>query len=354
MGVNYLHVENLRNIRQVDLELGDAVNLFVGANGAGKTSLLEAVHFLARARSFQNVRNERLRRHGQQRLLVRATVARGKDVHRVVMYRDGKQSGARLDGVELRSLSEVARLFPLQVLTTECQRLLTDGPDARRSLMNWGVFHVEHGYRDEWRGYHRALRQRNAALRSGDSRLATAWEPEMAERARRIDEGRQVYLERLLPLARQRWAKWLDAQDIEARYRRGWATGTELLEVLRDSREREMDLGYSLYGPHRADLRLYAAGIEATGVLSRGQQKLAVIALRLAECELHAAASGHTPLLLVDDLAAELDSTYRAAVLEDMLAVKAQRFFTAIDADSLPLPADLTRVFHVEQGACRE
>lgn len=355
MSISALAVQHFRNLEQVDLQTGSGINVVFGANAAGKTSLLEAIHFLARARSFRSTRSEQLITRGQQALLVRGTVAqRDGTLVKVGVQRGADETRVRINGEDVRSLSALARYFPLQVINAESQRLLLDGPKVRRSFLNWSLFHVEHDYYAEWRRFDRALRQRNAALKAGDPRLARAWDSEFIGAGSAIDRMRRPFVEALATAGAPLLAEWLGEEDVQLGYRAGWAHGRELGEAIEEGRARELDAGYSLFGPHRGDLVFRAGAMEAQHRLSRGQQKLLVIAVLLAQTQLLNEQSGQQSILLVDDLPAELDLQRRGRVLELLLTSGAQAFITCTDRDALPLAPDQAQWFHVEHGKYRE
>lgn len=349
-----MEIEGFRNLAHVSLEFSPHFNVVTGPNGAGKTSLLEAIHCLARARSFLSVRTERLIQRGATAFLVRGDVDVAETPHRVVVMRSSERTRVRLDGEDVRSLSAVARYLPIQVITTESQQLLTGGPVERRRFLNWGVFHVEPRYREWWRRYDRTLGQRNAALRQGDERLAAACEGELAAAAVHLDAARREFLRELVPHWEAFLSRWLPELNLAWRYRSGWREGSALSDRLRAGRAQELAAGYTLHGPHRADFRLSVDGVDAAHQLSRGQQKLVVMALRLAQLTLAAASGGGTPVVLLDDLGAELDSTNRRQVLEAVEAMPAQVFVTAIGPEALAYRPEHARLFHVEQGRYAE
>jgi DNA replication and repair protein RecF len=354
MSVRTLAVANFRNLASVEIAPAAGINIIFGANAAGKTSLLEALYFLARVRSFRGTRPEQLIRHGAQALLVRGEVESGGRIVRAAVQREGKHTRVKIDGEEVRSLSALARHFPVQVINSESQRLLLDGPRVRRSFLNWTMFHVEHRYYEVWRRYDRSVRQRNAALRSRDVRTARAWEPELLEAAAVLDQMR----ERLVGSLRQQLAPMLDAwlpeYSIELSYRRGWPQDRELPATLEANRERELEAGHCLFGPHRADVTVRAGQLDAQHALSRGQQKVLVIAILLAQAYVLAQGAEQVPILLVDDLPAELDAQRRAAVLERLQDARLQSLITCVDREALALSAPAAKWFHVEHGAYRE
>ena len=348
-GLIHFRWQSVRHLEAGSIDPHDRLNIFQGANAAGKTSLLEAIHFLARSRSFITHRTARLIRSGDSEALVNGRIRASDGIHRLGVQHGHGETKVRLNGRDVTILSESAWLLPLQVLNTEAQRLLTDGPAVRRAFLNWGVFHVEPAYRDEWRRYQRALRQRNAALKSGEQRLASAWEPDMVEAAESVDARRRRFLAAVIPVALAIAGDWLPEVTLDWRYRSGWRAGEALGRVLADSRDQEMNQGFSLHGPHRADFRIIANGVEATTFLSRGQQKLLVAAIKLALIEHWSAASAQRPVLLVDDLPAELDRGHRGDLVRRLEAGGAQVFLTAIEGDLLPVASN-ARWFHVEQG----
>ncbi len=354
MGLCSLAVGNFRNLQAVEVSPAATLNIVYGENAAGKTSLLEAIHFLARVRSFRPTRVEQLIRDGADSLWVRGQVLAGERRVTAAVQRAEGATRVRIDGQDARSLSSLARYFPLQVIHSESQRLLLDGPRVRRSFLNWTLFHVEPNYYATWRRYDRAVRQRNAALKVGDRRLLRAWEPELCQAGEGLDAMR-TELVRLLdrqlqPLLRE----WLPEQVISLSYRRGWMQELSLAQALERHRERELDTGYCMYGPHRSDLLVRAGGVEAQYRLSRGQQKLVVIGLLIAQARVAAEAAEYRPLLLIDDLAAELDAQRREAVLAVLGRSPVQSFITCVEPESLPVAVEAVKWFHVEHGRYRE
>lgn len=349
MSLEEISVQGFRNLDGTLLTLDPGINLIVGANGAGKTSLLEAVYFLGRVRSFRVRDLSRLVAHGESACVVAGRVCDGEGRgHRLGVTREPGGVRARVDGRDVRLLSELAPLLPVEVINSESQGLLTGRPAERRRLLGWGVFHVEPDYRVERRAFDRALVQRNAALRQGDLRLARSWEPELALRGERVDAAQRRYLERLRPRWSQTLGRWLPRLQLDWRYRSGWRQGEALAASLERGREGDLTQGHTGAGPQRADLVVMAGERLAAEVLSRGQQKLVILALRLAQVEL-AASLGRRPVLLLDDLGAELDWDKRQRVLQTVAAQEVQLLMTAVEEREVP-DGPIGRRFHVEQG----
>lgn len=350
MELTELRGEAFRNLQPFRIEPVPGVNVVYGANGAGKTSVLEAVYFLARAKSFRTAKVDKLIAESRERCWVFGVGGRAREAARFGVERERGRTRVRRNGENVHSLSEWASSWPVEVVNSEAQRFVVDGPAARRSFLNWGVFHVEQDYGWYWQRFRRALEQCNAALRVGDARQATAWESGLAEAGEALDVRRGKFAERVTALAQPLFEAWLPEHAVTVRYRRGWRSEASLLELLSEGREVALRQGHVLHGPQRGDLQLLSAGEDAQYRLSRGQQKIAVVALSLAKAQLIAEAAGTRPLLLVDDLPAELDAQRRGEVLNALETADAQVFVTCIERETM---AALTREpgwFHVEHG----
>src|SRR5512145_3033326 len=187
MSLRHLDVRDFRCIASAELDFDDRCNLISGPNASGKTSLLEAIFFLGRGRSFRTPRTETLIRKGAEELLVAGKLAAGGRAPPLgVRYsRDGFE--ARAGGARIGSLAELAVTMPVQAIDPEVHRLVEEGPQERRRYLDWGVFHVEPRFVEQWRRYQRALKQRNAALRSDQPEaVVRAWDPEL------IDSGQII------------------------------------------------------------------------------------------------------------------------------------------------------------------
>src|SRR5262249_10612342 len=203
------------------------------------------------------------------------------------------------------SLTELSQAFPVQVIDPGVHKLVEEGGFRRRRWMDWVVFHVEPAFADWWVRYTRAVKQRNAALKHHPAQ-ASAWDLEVARLGELIAEARRKMLHQLEPLWRETNAG-LSELGVDLHYSRGWAQDVSLAQALADGRARDHAKGLTHAGPHRADVSVRLGGRPAREVLSRGQQKLAAIAMTLAQIRLLQQQTATTPTLLLDDPAAELD-----------------------------------------------
>ncbi len=351
MSLQSLGLRDFRCIESAELELHERCNLISGQNASGKTSLLEAIFFLGRGRSFRTARNETLVRKGAPELLLTGRVGRGERSLPLGIRFGRAGMEARGGGERIGSLAELATLLPVQAIDPEVHRLVEEGPQERRRYLDWGVFHVEPNFVEHWRRFQKALKQRNAALKAGQApSLVRAWNPELLEAGQRVSEFREVYLDRLRPHVAAVGTRLLGV-PVELGLHRGWATDQTLEEAVEASWGRDVERGLTHVGPHRADLSIRVGGEIARDRVSRGQQKLTASALLLGQLRCDAEQGSQVAGLLVDDPAAELDSGNLDRLLAEVLDLPAQLFVTALDATN-PSIQGLPKghMFHVEHG----
>ena len=347
-----LELRNLRNLVDVVLEPGAGLNLLVGRNGAGKTSVLEGLHLLAYGRSFRGRVRDGLVRTGSSVVEVFAEwhAATGEGSHRAGLRHGGSSWEARIDGGTVGHLGELCAAFMVVTFEPGSHALVSGGGEPRRRFVDWGLFHVEQGFLQVWRRYSRALKQRNALLKSGAGvGQISAWDHELAVSGEELTRRRALYLERLqerLEPVAAALAPSLGQAMLE--FEPGWRQSSlSLADALAVARERDRTLGHTSVGPHRADWRLRLSGKGEGESLSRGQAKLAALSCLFAQATDCAVERGDWPVIALDDLASELDSEHRGRVLAFLGNVPAQAFITGTDL--LPLDEG-GRVFHVEQG----
>lgn len=345
MSLSTLQITGVRSIASSTLEFRPGLNLVFGANGSGKTSILESAFLVGRGRSFRTRHSEQLISRGMDRLQLFATTV--DPVHRIGFeYRRDESYTGRLDGQDIRGLAELPGAFFVEVIDPEVHRLVEGAPGERRRWLDWGVFHVEPGFLESWLRFTRTLKQRNAALRQGMD--PSVWDSELVLQGERVAAARRAWLETVQPFWQQAVLQ-LSGLVVEMSYFQGWAADRSLAEVLAESRERDRTRGSTLSGPQRADVRLTVSGRPAREVLSRGQQKLVASALVLALLQRLRGERSTPPTLLLDDPAAELDAQRLGALVELVKGLDCQLIVTSLHADlaNFGLPE---RVFHVERG----
>lgn len=248
--------------------------------------------------------------------------------------------------------ADLAEVLPVQAIDADVGAFVQGAPEARRRLLDWGVFHVEHDYLTHWRQFRRALLQRNAVLReNGPDSLLEAWDGELVSAAHTIDQYRRRYLEQLMDRFMEIGTELLGGKA-EIRYQRGWPEGRDLLVALREGRESDRSLGYTRCGPQRADLEFQMNEARSRGRSSRGQQKLLGCAFILSQCRIVAEKADQGVALLVDEPAADLDAGRLTALMRAILDTPAQVFLASINPKELALSTSVA-MFHVEHGQAK-
>ena len=351
-----LHIENLRNIETLDVALAPGCNLFVGPNGAGKSSILEAVYLLSHAQSFRAGSVDDLIRRGQPRLAVAATVIRANSERRVALIRETTRWSARVDLLETTSISACLREAAVVCFEPGSHELISGGGRERRRFLDWGVFHVEHGYLAAAKRYRQVLRQRNAALKQGaGGDELDVWDAELARAADPVDRMRRDYFIRFTVQLAQILTRFLpELGESAIEWQRGWPDDLDLQELLGQRRSLDRARGHTSRGPHRADWSIQFAQAPQREHLSRGQEKLCALACALAQARVYADAGGEWPVIALDDLGSELDLDHQYRVLEWLRQGCEQVLISGVDMPgALRHESIAATVFHVEHGNLR-
>lgn len=351
--IRRIDVLGLRNLSNVHLLPDERVNVFFGANGSGKTSLLESVYYLGLGRSFRSQRVESVIQAGLDEITVFSELCSGATIG-VSKSRIGTHV-LKLMGERQSNWLLTARVLPLQLLNSDSFDLLEGSSKTRRRFLDWGVFHVEHDFSHHWRNAAKCIAQRNLLLkeRSLDKKQIEAWGAELTVYSDKIDSSRANYVKLLLPVFERTLSALMKVPALSIWYFRGWEEGAKLDVLLQSSLERDVRYGATQLGPHRADLQIRIGKQRAEDFLSRGQQKLFVVALKIAQGRLLSELTGVKGLYLVDDLPAELDKANRRIVCELLTQLESQVFMTCVDIADLDdvWPSSICpRKFHVEHG----
>ncbi|MCB1875024.1 MAG: DNA replication and repair protein RecF [Chromatiales bacterium] len=361
--IESVYLNCFRNFRDECLEgLVEGINIVSGGNASGKSSLAEALFFASRGRSFRTHRNSEVITRGEKEAIVNVGIAvpdlYGESTRLNIGV--GIPSRGRVRARSSREegdvpISSIAEILPLQLVAPNSHVLLEGSPEYRRQFVDWGVFHVEHDYVNSWRSFNRILKQRNAALKLGNSSAAFAWDESFVNYGEKINEFRRRYLEGIRPWLEEAFESLLDAAlTIEISINQGWQKEMALKDQLIRSREQDLRLGFTYYGPQRFDLRFLVGGIDWSTALSRGEQKLLICAANIAQLKHLKDSKGSWGILVVDDFTAELDGTRQKRFVRYLMGSGVQSLLTDLDGkgliESVGNRGESPIMFHVEHG----
>ena len=361
MHLQRLHIFNFRNFVDQEVEFSPGFNYFSGDNGAGKTALLEAIHVLARGRSFRTHKISPVVRRDQSALVVTGEVS--LDSARTVKLGTQRNSDGttelRLGGEKIAKASALAQVLPIQTLLPDAADLVLGSPGGRRAFLDWGLFHVEHSFLKASTHYRRVLSQRNAWLKQqAPGPASTAQDPwfeQYREYALRISASRSAYVADL----ENEFQKLMGLlnPDLAVRLAYDWGglvSAAEADKKVSESYARYVKFGATQRGPHRGDLLFTVDGNPAVDVVSRGQAKLIASAALLSQAKMLNNRMGQRLVFLIDDFGAELDEGRWQQLVSTLLTLNCQVIATS--TEPLDLSAEWVKqlpglkVFHVEQG----
>ena len=367
MSVDKLITQNFRNLDGVSINFHPKLNFFVGDNGSGKSSLLEALFFLGHGKSFRTSKVDSLACHETKNFVVSV---RDSNHLQLGLSRDISSglTNIKIDGQRHSRLSILAKNIAIQIVTPESFKLFFGGPKERRRFIDLGMFHVKHDFSTLWKNFNRVLKQRNASIRlverpndMNNNSMLSYWSEQFCQLSIEVSALRATYVSDIISELNH----WLVillpnlSERVSVQYLQGWPQKADLIDVLNNNKEREASFGYSLYGAHKFDVKFLLDKKAIETQLSRGQQKLFLLALTFAQASFIARVKLVKPILLIDDIGAELDINSRSALSKAIEKLDCQVIITAIDSSVLqPFFGTCDErkysMFHVKHGKVSE
>jgi len=363
-----LSISNFRNIKEIHMEPTPGVNLFWGANAQGKTNLLEAIYYLVTGRSFRT----RLDREAipwnlppDQVTTIKATVKTEETEYQIVVAMTPSQKKISCNGKTLSSLGLLWGKMNAILFTPADLDIVQGPPGMRRRFLDMEGSQMDHSYLFHLQRFYQVLRQRNAVLKSDidEENLGESldiWDEQMATHAAEIFCFRRAFLKHLATETAKIYNNIAASKEqIDLLYDNFIGTHDPTItkpvilslysKNLRRSRAEDLYRGATSLGPHRDDFSILINAQDARTFASQGQQRSAIIALRLAEISLMKQYTGNAPLLLLDDIVSELDEDRRRHFLS-LLEPFYQTFITGTDADTLRGALPVEKSFHIQGG----
>ncbi len=315
MILNHLTLTNYRNLSLADLAFSSNVNCFVGANGMGKSNVLDAIYYLSFCRGFASVQDGQNIQHESDYFLIEGQyeMEMGVRQHVCCALKKGCRKRLNVDGKDVKRISEHVGHIPLVMIAPSDAALLLGGSEERRKFMDTAIVQYCPSYLEVLSQYDRALKQRNALLKQEyepDGAVLDVLEEMMAESAQLIYEERKRFVAEFLPIFHQLYQRLSGREEEQAAisYQSHGERG-DLRPLLHDWRTKERIVGYTLHGVHKDDLELTLNGFAVKREASQGQQKTFFIAMKLSQFVfLKGRGEQRTPILLLDDVFDKLDS----------------------------------------------
>lgn len=369
MNIYEVRLANFRNYDGLLLKCHPKLNIFVGQNGEGKTNLLEAIYYLAVGTSFRGQHEVEMLMWDKiwLRLAVFFGVEDSERVLRQDLYYDPAQKKKlALNGVKYRKFEEMPERLNVVLFTPDDLDIIKGSPDRRRRFIDLELQSLYPSYAAIRRGYRKALNQRNELLKDIRARRAeksflSIWNEQLANYGAKMIYERVLLLRHLVPQARKIHAYMTkEAGRFDVRYQSSLGTdiigmdiealNKRFLEKLMISEQDDIRNGTTGIGPHRDDLAIYEEGIDLRIYGSQGQQRTAVLVLKLAEIDVFMRIYGRTPILLLDDVMSELDEERRNLLLKAVLKKNLQTFLTTTSIDFKIQNSSNACIFRVNDG----
>jgi DNA replication and repair protein RecF len=348
VAIQSLWLQDFRCFESLELFFSEGLNWIHGANGSGKTSVLEAVYWCGRARSFRTNQSKGLIAKEKDRAFIRLTVEQQNYLGSALSRKES--NSFRYRGEAIKRTSELNLLLSVQFLGPQSHKLIEPEPDARRLWLDWSLFHVKQSYLETYQRLKRGLSQRNQALRQKQSlAVITAFDHLVAQLAVQLEADRQLFVTELKAQVKELQKAFSLDFNFTIDYKQAIpATASDYQKLLEQFVEQDKHRGFTWHTAFRSKLNIETKGQNAALVLSRGQQKLAAFILLLAQQKLLLKHASRANVLLVDDLHAELDSRNRL-LLSDYLQESGQQVLVT-STEEPDSAMKIKTLFHVEQG----
>lgn len=361
MIIEKLKFSHVRNLEETTLHPSPSLNFIVGSNGSGKSSLIETISLITSARSFRTKKSSKIVNSHHSSFIIFAKIVSGLSHYGVGLHRDSQSNTftIRINQESIHKASILAAYFPLVTISPEQCDLIDGPPERRRSFIDWSLFHVKHDYNTIISKYRKSLLQRNSLLRNRDLSQLDHWDEVLCSYASQIDGYRSQLFEEILEILRGKLATKfksnIDLGKLSINYYPGWKKGETLKSSFLASRSIDIERGFTHSGPHRADFKITVENTLAREYLSRGEKKLLQILFTVAQIIHFIEKTETSPIILMDDIFAELDHHNVELLFELIRDLGLQLFVTATDLiDIEPYIEKGEKMFHVKQGLVTE
>ena len=362
---------NFRNFEELMIDLNPNLNIFLGANGQGKTNFLESIYLMATANSHRSSITSEMINWDKEKALVQLLLRRREGKIKLAMRLEKSGRQVEINDNPLDKVKELLGYLNAVLFSPEDLKLVKEGPSHRREFIDLEISQVSRYYNHLLNKYDHLLKQRNNLLKSirdgksTDREMLSVWDEQLAAVGSKIILKRIEVVDKLKILARLSQRKITEGREnLELEYdislnnfskKLGEAELREVfIDALISKRDQEISRGYTVVGPHRDDLILKVNDMDLRKYGSQGQQRTAALSLKLAELEFMKSETGEYPVLLLDDVFSELDGLRRKALI-NIIADKIQTIITATDGENLSgLKNNSYNVYQVKKGRIKK
>ena len=359
MIVKSLKLNQFRNYESLQLSFDKGTNLFYGNNAQGKTNILEAVYLCGTTKSHKGSKDREMIRFGEEEAHIRMAISRSQSAYEIDMHlKKNRPKGIAVNGVPIRKAAELLGIANFVFFSPEDLGIIKNGPAERRRFIDMELCQLDKLYLHELSNYNKVIIQRNKLLKecsfnSQYEEMLDIWDMQLVKYGKKLIESRERFVEELGVIVAEIHRNLTGGrEELMVRYEKN-VSADEFERKLQTSRKRDLKVKMSMTGPHRDDLLFEVKGVDIRRFGSQGQQRTAALSLKLAEIELVKRAIKDTPVLLLDDVLSELDSSRQQYLLDSIHDIQTLITCTGID-DFIENKFQLNKVFHVADGVVCE
>ncbi len=354
MFVKKLELSGFRNYKSEEFEFLPGTNILYGNNAQGKTNALEALYLFSIGKSFRTQQDRELINFDETytRLRVEFDDSLRTNEIEIVIRRDRKKQ-IKINEIPISKMGDLIGKFCVILFSPDELNLTKGSPNARRKFLDIALSQMRPKYYHILRRYNKVLEQRNNLIKkmrftTDNSAKETlfVWNEKLAEYGMAIIEYRKNFVEKLYQFSKEIHRE-ISGEEFDIRYKTAFETKDDFNEKLNNSIDKEIEQGFTLYGPHRDDFDIYTDGKDLKTYGSQGQHRSAVLALKLAQADMVYEDTGEYPVLLLDDIMSELDSERRAYLVGKIK--NKQVIITCTDADETGI-TDGANLIHIDNG----
>ena len=361
MIVESVELKDYRNYEFLDMKFNEHVNIIYGDNAQGKTNILESIYMCSTSKSHRGSKDREIVRFGEDESHIKLNVLKHDMKYRIDMHlKKNKTKGIAVNGIPIKKAVELFGIINIVFFSPEDLNIIKDGPSERRRFMDMELSQLDKIYLSNLVNYNKVLNQRNKLLKDiafapSEQLMETLdiWDMQLVKYGKKLIESRERFVEELGVIVAEIHRNLTGGrEELMVRYEKN-VSADEFERKLQTSRKRDLKVKMSMTGPHRDDLLFEVKGVDIRRFGSQGQQRTAALSLKLAEIELVKRAIKDTPVLLLDDVLSELDSSRQQYLLDSIHDIQTLITCTGID-DFIENKFQLNKVFHVADGVVCE